>query len=110
MERNTCAQEYSAADGMCMMVFRKCFEDVGGFDPKLESSLADADLCLKVRQNGGRVIYTPGARMLCEEKGKKLCSKKEEIYFREKWADFLAQGDPYYNSNQRLQKKLFRIN
>lgn len=107
--RNTCAQEYSAADGICMMVSRKFFEDAGGFDPKLESPLADVDLCLKVRQNGGRVIYTPGARMLCEERGKKLCSKKEETYFREKWADFLAKGDPYYNPNQRLQKKLFRI-
>lgn len=39
----------------------------------------------------GRVIYTPGARMLCEEKGKKLCSKKRKFIFGKNGWTFLPK-------------------
>lgn len=107
--RNTCAQEYSAVDGMCMLVFGKAFEAVGGLDPALGGPLQYADLCLKMRAKGFRVVYTPDARLLCGESVAETLDGKDQDYFQSKWKEYLRKGDPYYNDNQILKKQLFRI-
>lgn len=109
--RNTCAQEYSAVDGMCMMVSRTAFEEVGEFDPFFAGKLKYTDLCLKIRKKGLRVVYVPGAQLLCRKNGNAAepLDKKEEEYFRKKWKAYLQKGDPYYNGNQIVKKQLFRL-
>jgi N-acetylglucosaminyl-diphospho-decaprenol L-rhamnosyltransferase len=49
----------------CLMVTRKCMESVGGFDESFRPAwFEDVDLCLRIRNHGGRIQYQPGARFL----------------------------------------------
>lgn len=47
--------------GACLLVPRWLFQDLGGFDPEYRNGFEDVDLCLRLRQRGWRVIYTPRA-------------------------------------------------
>jgi GT2 family glycosyltransferase len=48
--------------GACLLIERKLFEDLGGFDPSYAPAYCeDVDLCFRVRQRGLRVIYEPAA-------------------------------------------------
>ncbi len=50
--------------GACLLIERKLFEDLGGFDPVYAPAYCeDADLCFRVRERGLRVIYEPAARV-----------------------------------------------
>ena len=54
-------QDYSAVTAACMMVKKSVFEKVQGFDERYEVAFNDVDLCLKMREKGYLVVYTPYA-------------------------------------------------
>ena len=91
----------SAVTGACMMVPRRIFDEVGGFDERLRVVLNDVDLCLKIRQRGYLVVYTPHASLYHYEGSSRgrLHPPPDEKVFEERWRDFLDRGDPYYNPN-----------
>jgi len=91
----------SAVTGACMMVSRRIFDEVGGFDERLRVVLNDVDLCLKIRQRGYLVVYTPNACLYHYEGSSRgrLHPPPDEKLFEERWKDFLDLGDPYYNPN-----------
>jgi len=80
------------------------FQQVGGFDEeKLPVAFNDTDLCLKIRQKGYRVLYTPHAVLYHHEAlsktDKNLMPHPDEIQaMRIKWKEVI-QGDPFYNPN-----------
>jgi GT2 family glycosyltransferase len=43
------------ASGTCLLVRRRCLEDVGGFDERFHSYVEDVDFCLRARDRGWRV-------------------------------------------------------
>ncbi|MBI2816045.1 MAG: glycosyltransferase family 2 protein [Acidobacteria bacterium] len=44
----------------CLLVRRRSFEEIGGFDERFFPLwFEDVDLCLRLRQHGGRILYTP---------------------------------------------------
>ncbi|MGI0010511.1 MAG: glycosyltransferase family 2 protein, partial [Nitrosopumilaceae archaeon] len=51
----------SAVTGACLLIKKKIFDEVGGFDDKFDLYYNDADLCMKVISHGYRVVYTPYA-------------------------------------------------
>ena len=113
MGRLCYAQDISAVSGACLMVRKECFMEAGGFDESLSHSLYDADFCLKLREKGLFNIFTPFAELYIrgEEYGVEDAdtSGKEQYTgeaarFREKWAEALAAGDPYYNLNFSLDR------
>ena len=73
-----------------MLTRREVFQEVGGFDEGLMESLADIDLCLKMRRAGYLIVYTSfanfagmnhtmirstrPARRLCGNGGLAFCS------------------------------------
>ena len=102
----------SAVTGACMMVPRRIFDEVGGFDEDLRVVLNDVDLCLKIRQRGYLVVYTP-ARAAYHYEGSsrgRLHPPPDEKVFQERWSDFLDRGDPYYNPNLSDKHDDWRIN
>jgi GT2 family glycosyltransferase len=96
LTRNT-----SAVTGACMMVPRRIFDEVGGFDEHLRVVLNDVDLCLKIRERGYLVVYTPHALLYHYEGSSRgrLHPPPDEKVFEKRWSEFLDRGDPYYNPN-----------
>jgi GT2 family glycosyltransferase len=107
-------QNLSAVTGACLMMRKAVFEEVGGFEELLVVTFNDMDLCLKVRQQGYRVIWTPHAELVhfeCTTRGLDVTAEKqarcqyEMSLFQWKWGDVLKQGDPYYNPNLTLDRE-----
>lgn len=91
----------SAVTAACMMIPRAVFERVGGFDERLRVVLNDVDLCLRIREAGYRIVYTPFALLTHYEgasRGRRHPMAEEKL-FRARWAEVLRRGDPYYNPN-----------
>lgn len=55
--------DVAMVSGACMMVRREVFEQLGGFDPGFFMFYEDADLCLRARERGLRILYLPDARV-----------------------------------------------
>jgi GT2 family glycosyltransferase len=54
-------QEPAWVSGACLLARKSALDAVGGFDERFFLYEEDADLCLRVRQEGWRVLYTPRA-------------------------------------------------
>lgn len=101
-------QEISAVTAACMMVKKSDFEAVGGFDETFQVAFNDIDLCMKFRNAGKKIIFTPYAELyhyesksrgLEDTPEKQFRFDKEVKRFQEKWAKQLEMGDPYYSPN-----------
>lgn len=106
-------QDMSAVTAACMMVKRSSFEAVGGFTEELAVAFNDVDLCLKLRDAGGLIVYDPYVQLYhmesktrgAEDDQSKVRRFQTEIeYMRTHWIDLLKNGDPYYNKNLSLTK------
>jgi len=118
MGRLCYAQNMSAVTGACLMVKKNLYEQVGGLEEAFEISLNDVDFCLKLRERGLLVVWTPFAQLYhyesisrgLDDQGKKAERyNRESVMFREKWATVLEQGDPYYNPNFTLDRSDFAL-
>ena len=92
---------YSAVTAACIMLRKSIFEEVGGFDEEnLRVSFNDVDLCLRIRERGYSILYTPYAELYHHEsvsRGYKG-DPAEAQYMRDHWGEVL-DNDPYYNPN-----------
>ncbi|MCI0413975.1 glycosyltransferase [bacterium] len=91
----------SAVTGACLLIRRDIFEKVNGFDEMFQFNYSDVDLCLRVREAGYRVLFTPHARMIHHEgvTTQKVTPKDDFLLANTKWLRYLTSGDPYYNPN-----------
>ncbi|RKM57821.1 glycosyltransferase family 2 protein [Butyrivibrio sp. CB08] len=119
MGRLCYAQDVSAVTGACLMVSRRKYDEVGGFDEGFAVSLNDVDFCLKLREKGYLNVFTPFAELYHYEslsRGLDLEGKnaarydKESEHFRTKWKEVLDKGDPYYNPNFSLDRSDYSLN
>ena len=62
-------RDYYAVTGVCLMMRRTVFQQVGGFNSAYQIGYGDIDLCLRTVEAGYRVVYTPFARILHHEGG-----------------------------------------
>lgn len=98
----------SALTAACLMTRRDLFLEVGGFDEKnLAVAFNDVDFCLKLRERGLRLVWTPYAELYHYEslsRGLDASVEKEarlhqEIFYMfSRWSGPIA-SDPYYNPN-----------
>ena len=106
------ARSVSAVTAACMLIKRDIFEAIGGFDDvNLSVAFNDIDLCLKVREAGYRIIWTPYAELYHLESASRgsddFDSEKRQRFLREvnhmlrRWGAILEQ-DPYHNPNLSL--------
>ena len=98
----------SAVSSACMLTRREVLQQTGGFDESLGGTLADVDLCLKMRHAGYLIVYTPFAKLCWHEAPSDEIDVKSEAIMRERWADVL-QNDPYYNPNLSRERADFSL-
>ena len=109
-------QNVSAVTAACMMVRKEIFNSLGGFNAKnLAVAFNDIDLCLRIRQRGMLIIYTPYAELYHHESisrgndyepEKALRFQYEAEYMLDHWKEELRY-DPYYNPNLTLEREDF---
>ena len=57
-------QEFSCVTAACLVMRKAVYEEVGGLDEtNLPVSFNDVDLCLRIRQKGYLVVWTPHAEL-----------------------------------------------
>ena len=82
-------REYQAVTGACMLIYKKIFDKLGGFDEGFLNGYEDVDLCFRVREAGYRVIYTPKSVLYHFEsvsEGRFKAVKANEERLQQKWA------------------------
>jgi GT2 family glycosyltransferase len=52
-------RDYDAVTAACMLVREEVFRDLGGFDEEYINGYEDVDFCLRAREKGYRIVYTP---------------------------------------------------
>jgi len=119
MGRLCYAQDMSAVTGACMMVRKDLYDSLKGMDEKYAVALNDVDFCLRVRERGLLVVFTPFAELYhfesrsrgsdVEEKAKADRYNKECAVFKKQYKEILQKGDPYYNPNFSLNDSEFRL-
>jgi GT2 family glycosyltransferase len=93
-------RNYSAVTAACLMVRRRTFEAVHGFDEEFVVNYSDVDLCLRIRDSGLRIVYTPDARLLHHESyshRRKIPRGDFERAGKLWMARGDLHGDPYFN-------------
>jgi GT2 family glycosyltransferase len=91
----------------CVLVRRAVFEQVGGFDEKLKVVFNDVDFCLRLRQSGYRIVYTPLAVLFHHECAtrRQLHPPEDEALMWRRWGETIKTGDPYYNPHLTLSRE-----
>jgi GT2 family glycosyltransferase len=94
-------RNYSALTGACLATRCSVLNEVGGWDPRLAIDYNDIDLCLRMRQQGYRIVYTPYSQMYHFEGKTSVRTSQnpaETELFMSRWKDAVS-NDPYYNPN-----------
>lgn len=108
--------DYSAVTAACMMVSRKDFESVGGFDESFAVACNDVDFCLKLLKAGKRNVMTPFSLWYhyesrtrgSDRSGESLLRFENEVkHFQEKWPTESKGPDPFHNVNFDLDTAPF---
>ena len=92
-------REVSAVTGACLATRREAFEQSGGLEEKLPVAYNDIDFCLRLQEQGLRVLYTPYAELLHHEgasRGRVDAAVEARAYMRRRWGARL-EVDPYYH-------------
>lgn len=111
-------QNLSAVTAACVMTKRSVYDEIGYMDEKLAVAFNDVDFCLKIREKGYFVIYNPFVEFIHYEsksRGLENTPEKKKRFqgeidtFKERWQDFLDEGDPYYNINLSLDTEVYHM-
>jgi O-antigen biosynthesis protein len=116
MGRLTLMQNYSAVSKDCLMIEKKKFLEVGGFDEgNLKSHHLDVDLCMRLKDAGYRTLWTPYARFQDSRSRFSVSAildrfsqdyQQDRQFMQKRWGDIL-ENDPAYNPNLNQKKKDF---
>ena len=101
-------RNFSAVTAAAMLVRTSVFDEVNGFDTQFARDFNDVDFCLRVRESGYRVAWTPYAHLTHHEGAsivRKASDPAEQRLFAQRWSEKYPV-DPYYSPalNQDLQR------
>ncbi len=105
-------REWSAVTFACAMLRRSVVEEVGPLDEvAFRVAFNDADLCLRIRQRGYRIVSTPHAVLYHYESATKvlLAEPGEVAQMRERWGRVI-NDDPFYNPNLTRTAEDYSLN
>ncbi len=116
--RTQLAQDVSAVTGACMLVKRRVFDEVGGFDARhLQIAFNDIDFCLKARKLGYLIVWTPFATLIHHESASRGSDRtpvtadrfqREFTFMQRTWRTDRYE-DPYFNPNLSLDSTDIRL-
>jgi len=94
-------RELNAVTAACLLIRRNSFTDAGGFDEAYINGFEDADLCLKVRERQGRIVYQPKSVLFHLESqtdGRDSHTNENGRRFLQRWGQswWLADDDTIY--------------
>lgn len=108
MQRLQVVQNLSAVSDECLMIRKQVFDDIAGLDSRLSTkAFVEVDLCLRAREAGYLVVWTPYARVALGDhevvqpplsEPERLA--QEKLFFK-RWLPSIAR-DPAYNPNLSL--------
>ncbi len=105
------ARNYLAVTAACLLTRKSVFEKAGGFDERhLKVAWNDVDYCLRLREQGLRIVFNPNAVLLHLEAQSRGDHKDEsEIAFMlHHWRRYV-QDDPYYSPHLSRRDAMFRV-
>ncbi len=115
--RTALATEFQAVTAACLAVRRETWDEVGGLDEGLRVAFNDIDFCLRVRERGLAVTYTPLAELIHHESISRGTDQTgpnfvrfmgEVLWMRDRWGLEILH-DPYYNPNLSRGHALFEL-
>ena len=115
--RGMLEQNLSCVTAACMAIRRDVFDSVGGFNEQYAVAFNDVDLCIRVRQRGLRILWTPTVEMYHHESAslgkhnapqRKALFQEEVKLMRGMWADVL-DADPFFNPNLSLATPYYTL-
>ena len=106
--RNLLEHDWIAVTGACLMIERKKFEAVGGFDEDLAVTYNDTALCLSLAERGFHQVVCPGVELIHHEslsrgrdaldRGRMARGERERVVMFGKHPGFYDR-DPFHNPN-----------
>lgn len=105
MRRAQLVQDLSVVTAACLMTKRSVFDALGGLNEDFVVAFNDVDYCLRVREMGKLVVFTPDALLYHYEsfsRGADTLDANVERFIREQgkmrstWSRYYVQGDPYH--------------
>ena len=110
-------QDFSAVTGACLLVKASVYDEVGGLDEQFAVAFNDVDFCLRVRDAGCRIAWTPYAELTHYEsksrggdekdpaKAARFAAEQQRLYTIHGKENIL--DDPYYNLNLTRDREDF---
>ena len=110
-------QDFSAVTGACLLVKASVYDEVGGLDEQFAVAFNDVDFCLRVRDAGCRIAWTPYAELTHYEsksrggdekdpaKAARFAAEQQRLYTVHGKENIL--DDPYYNPNLTRDREDF---
>ena len=104
---NQVDRQYSAVTAACLLVHRPLYERLGGLrEDRYPVTFNDVDFCLRLRELGAQIVWSAQAELIHAESAsrgkedtpaKHQRARREQGHFREDWARWNEQGDPFYH-------------
>ena len=115
--RTSTVQDFSGVTGACLLVKTAVYDEMHGLDEQFAVAFNDVDFCLRVRDAGYRIVWTPYAELIHYESKSRGGDEKDPV----KAARFAAEqqrlytihgkenilDDPYYNPNLTRDREDF---
>ena len=111
------AHNVAAVTGACLMTSKELWDELGGMNQELAVAYNDVDYCLRVRESGYRVMWTPFAELIHHEsltrgydehpKQRERLAKESDLFIS-LWEDSL-KNDPAYSPNLTSESTNFSL-
>lgn len=101
------ARSVTLVTGACLAIRRAVYFEVGGLDEDLRVAFNDVDLCMKLGDQGYRIVWTPNAELFHFESASRgydvtpeqqALATRELERFKSRWGALLS-NDPFRNPN-----------
>ena len=118
MFRLATVQDYSAVTAACLLVRTEVYDALNGLDEEFTVAFNDVDFCLRIREAGWRIVWTPYAELYHYESKSRGSDEKDPVkkarFDAERARLYARHGrenilrDPYYSPSLSMDYEDFR--